>query len=226
MTYVLHNLTVTHLTTADYNNISTSQLDSNAPYHSFKSLAQQEHCSKIHTKCDFFLQNAQTTAISFDAKRFMSGIYLHSSDVIFYRCHCVSLRSKSVFILLKAWNQDNVWYQILNGRLLPTASVATFTSEAFTPTSLATPLSPYTLSGNIGKVVASYDKSCRVDSRHRLNLFIQCTMLSGGTAHEGGGCHQSIRSTVFDAIIRSLFWSTTTSSCPSGYFSSITLSSW
>ena len=41
----------------------------------------------------------------------------------------------------------------------------------------------------------------------------------GGTAHEGGGCDQSIGSTVSDAIVRSWLWSTATMSSPLGYFS-------
>ena len=36
-----------------------------------------------------------------------------------------------------------------------------------------------------------------------LHRFIQCKRRSRGTAHEGGGCDQSIGSTVSDAIIRS-----------------------
>ena len=48
----------------------------------------------------------------------------------------------------------------------------------------------------------------------------------GRTAHEGGGCDQSIGSTVTDAIVRSWLWSTATRSSTLGYFSSITESSW
>ena len=53
----------------------------------------------------------------------------------------------------------------------------------------------------------------------RLHLFIPCTRRSGGTAHEFGGCDQSIGSTVSDAIVRSWLWSTATRSSPLCYFS-------
>ena len=53
----------------------------------------------------------------------------------------------------------------------------------------------------------------------RLHQFIQCTKSSGGTAHEGGGCDQSIGSIVSDAIVRSWLWSTATRSSPLGYCS-------
>ena len=36
----------------------------------------------------------------------------------------------------------------------------------------------HTLSGNIGKVVASYAEGCRVDTRQRLHRFILCTRRS------------------------------------------------
>ena len=49
--------------------------------------------------------------------------------------------------------------------------------------------------------------------------FILCTKCSEGTAHEGGGCDQSIGSTVCDAIVRSWLWPTATRSSPLGYFS-------
>ena len=48
-------------------------------------------------------------------------------------------------------------------------------------------LSYYTISGRIGKVVASHADGCKVDSRLRMHRFILCTRRSGGTAHEGGG---------------------------------------
>ena len=44
---------------------------------------------------------------------------------------------------------------------------------------------------------------------------------SGGTAHEGGGCDQSIGSTVSDAIVRSWLWLTATRSSPVGCFSAL-----
>ena len=53
----------------------------------------------------------------------------------------------------------------------------------------------------------------------RLHWFILCTRRSGGTAHEGGGCDQSIRSTVSEAIIRSWLWSTETRSSQLSRFS-------
>ena len=50
--------------------------------------------------------------------------------------------------------------------------------------------------------------------------FTPCnTWSSGGTAHEGGGCDQSIGSTVSDAIIRSWLWSAANRSSTLGYFS-------
>ena len=53
----------------------------------------------------------------------------------------------------------------------------------------------------------------------RLHRFILCTMRSGDTAHEDGGCDQSIGSTDSDAIVPSWLWSTATRSSPLGYFS-------
>ena len=52
----------------------------------------------------------------------------------------------------------------------------------------------------------------------RLHRFILCTRCSGSTAHEGGGCYQSIGSNISDAIIRSWLWKTATGSFPLGYF--------
>ena len=66
------------------------------------------------------------------------------------------------------------------------------------------------MSGRIFKVVASHVEGCKIESRLRLHRFIQCTRRSGGTAREGGGCYQSIGSTVSDAIVRSWLWSTAT----------------
>ena len=59
----------------------------------------------------------------------------------------------------------------------------------------------------------------------RLHRFTLCTRRSGGTAHEGAGCDNSIGSTVSDAIVRSWLWLTATRSSPLGRFSSITASS-
>ena len=44
----------------------------------------------------------------------------------------------------------------------------------------------YTLTGRIGKVVASHTKGCRVNSRLRLHTLMLCMRHSGGTAHERG----------------------------------------
>ena len=80
----------------------------------------------------------------------------------------------------------------------------------------------HTPSGRIGKVVASHLKVTRLPDRTPavadLHRFILCTRRSGGTAHEGGWCHQSIGSTVSGAIVRSWLWSTATRSSPLGYF--------
>ena len=43
----------------------------------------------------------------------------------------------------------------------------------------------------------------RIPAVAEVHRFILSTMRSGGTAHEGGGCVQSIGSTVSDAIVRS-----------------------
>ena len=81
----------------------------------------------------------------------------------------------------------------------------------------------YTLSGRIGKVVASHAEGCNVarliPGVAELHRFILCTRRSGGTAHVGGGCDRSIGSTVSNAILRSWLWSTATRSSPLGYFS-------
>ena len=81
----------------------------------------------------------------------------------------------------------------------------------------------YTLSGHIGKVVAShaegYNIARSIPAVAELHRFILCTRRSVGTAHVGGGCDQSIGSTVSDAIVRSWLWSTATRSSPLGYFS-------
>ena len=53
----------------------------------------------------------------------------------------------------------------------------------------------------------------------RLHRLILCTRRSWGTVHEGGGCEQSIGSTVSDGIVRSWLWSTATGSSPLGYCS-------
>ena len=60
------------------------------------------------------------------------------------------------------------------------------------------------------------DRIPAVAEPHR---FILCTRRSGGTAHDGGGCDQSIGSTVSEVIVRSWLWSTATRSSPLGYSS-------
>ena len=79
----------------------------------------------------------------------------------------------------------------------------------------------YTLSGRIGKVVASHAAVARSVPALRLHWFILCTRSSGGTAHEGGGCDQSIGSTVSDAIESSWLWLTATRSSPLSCFSTL-----
>ena len=63
----------------------------------------------------------------------------------------------------------------------------------------------YTLSGRIGKVVASHAAVARRFPL-RSHWFIVCTRGSVGTTHEGGGCDQSIGSTVSDVIVCSWLW--------------------
>ena len=79
----------------------------------------------------------------------------------------------------------------------------------------------FTLSGRIGKVVASHAAVARSVPALRFHWFILCTRLSEGTAHEGGGCDQSIGSTVSDAIVRSWLWLTETRSSPLACFSTL-----
>ena len=65
-----------------------------------------------------------------------------------------------------------------------------------------------TLSDRIGKVAAWQAEVARSipDWAEALHRFILCTRSSGGTAHEGGGCDQSIGSTVSDAIVRYYYY--------------------
>ena len=79
-----------------------------------------------------------------------------------------------------------------------------------------------TLSGRICKVVASHAEGCKIESL----LWLSCTDLYYARGAQGvllmrvgGGCDQSIGSTVSDAIVRSWLWSTATRSCSLGYFS-------
>ena len=59
-------------------------------------------------------------------------------------------------------------------------------------------VSLHTLSGRIGKVVASHAEGCnatlhvRIPAVAELHRFILCTRRSGGNAHDGGRCDQSI----------------------------------
>ena len=78
-----------------------------------------------------------------------------------------------------------------------------------------------TLSGRIGKVVASHAEGCKVArsnpgsvaERHR---FILCTRRSESTAHKAVGAISQL-DLPSDAIARSWLWSTATRSSPLGY---------
>ena len=59
----------------------------------------------------------------------------------------------------------------------------------------------------------------RIPAVAELHRFMLCTRRSGDAAHEGGGCNQSIGSTVSDGIVRSWLWSTATGSSALGYLS-------
>ena len=61
----------------------------------------------------------------------------------------------------------------------------------------------------------------RIPAVAELHRFILCTRSLGGTVREGGGCDQSIGSTVSDAIVRSWLWSPATRSPTLGYFSKL-----
>ena len=76
----------------------------------------------------------------------------------------------------------------------------------------------HALSGRMGKVVVSHAEGCWVDSQLWLRRFILCTRCSWGIAHVGGGCDQSIGSTVSDAFVCSWLWLTATRSSLLGYF--------
>ena len=65
----------------------------------------------------------------------------------------------------------------------------------------------YTLSGRIGKVVASNAESCKIESR----VWLSSTDLNyargtQGYCSEGGACNQSIGYIISDAIVRSWLW--------------------
>ena len=74
----------------------------------------------------------------------------------------------------------------------------------------------YIQRGRIAKVVVSHAEGCKVARSNRavaeLHRFIICTRRSGGNAHEGWGCDQSIGFSVSDSIVRSWLWSTATNS--------------
>ena len=80
-----------------------------------------------------------------------------------------------------------------------------------------------TLSGRIGKVVASHVEGCKVaksiPAMAELHRFMLCTRHSGGTADEGGEYDQSIESIFSGAIISSWLWSSATSSSLLWYYS-------
>ena len=82
----------------------------------------------------------------------------------------------------------------------------------------------YTLSGSIGKVVASHAEGPMVARSNpgcgwAAPIYTMHEALRRYTVHEGGGCDQSIGSTLSDAIVGSWLWSTATRSSPLCYFS-------
>ena len=74
---------------------------------------------------------------------------------------------------------------------------------------------------HIGKVVASHAAVARSSPAEVALIYTIWTRRSGGTAHEGRGCDQTIGSTVSDAIVRSYVWLTATRSSPLGCFSTL-----
>ena len=77
-----------------------------------------------------------------------------------------------------------------------------------------------TLSGRIGKVVALHAAVARSIPAEVAPIFTMHEALKG-TLHEGGGCYQSIGSSVSDAMVRSWLLLTATRSSPLGYFSTL-----
>ena len=80
-----------------------------------------------------------------------------------------------------------------------------------------------TLSGRIGKVVASHAEGCQVTRSNpgcgwAAPIYTMHEALRGYCPW-GWGCDQSIWSTVSHAIVRNWLWSTATRSFPLGYFS-------
>ena len=74
---------------------------------------------------------------------------------------------------------------------------------------------------HIGKVVVSHAAVARSSPAECADLYYARGAHRPGTAHEGGGCDQSIESTVSDSIIRSWLWLTATRSSPLGCFSTL-----
>ena len=83
----------------------------------------------------------------------------------------------------------------------------------------------YILSGRAGSALVWHSRGRVFESRCSKSCHLQAaltpcnTWSSGGTAHDGRGCDQSIGSTVSDAIVRSWLWSNATRSSPLDYFS-------
>ena len=78
----------------------------------------------------------------------------------------------------------------------------------------------HTLSGRIGKVVASHATVARSVLAEVALIYTMHYALRE-YCHEGGGCDQSFGSTVSDAIVRSWLWLTATRSSPLGCFSTL-----
>ena len=74
-----------------------------------------------------------------------------------------------------------------------------------------------TLSGRIGKVVASHAEVARSSPAEVALIYTMHEALKG-YCHEGGECGQSIGSTVSGAIVRRWLWLTATRSSPGGCF--------
>ena len=82
----------------------------------------------------------------------------------------------------------------------------------------------HTLSGRIGKVVASHAAVARSIPAEVALIYTMHEELRG-YCYEGGGCYQSIGSTVSDTIFRSWLWLIATRSTPIGLLQYITASS-
>ena len=86
-------------------------------------------------------------------------------------------------------------------------------------------MATHTLSGHIASWLP-HMLPLQVRFLMTLHWFIICTRHWGGTAHEGGGCDQSIGSTISHTIVCSWLWLTATRSSPLGLLQYITASSW